>query len=125
MPTRDQLKLKLLKEQPHLRVHTPLFNEMFVIRSIYLVGNHAPSMANFTGFSTKFAADTMKKYQTLSLKAYRAHVEGYDYEPTIVESLKQVKQTIQRTFEKRRLQKAFTAFKKKLNFNNRRGLVRG
>jgi hypothetical protein len=123
-PTRYQLQQRLLKEQPHLRVNTIEFREAFALRTIYVVGPHASIIASFTGYSASFCSTVMNKYSKEAMKAYRAHIQGYDYEPTVAESIKNVGRVIGRAFEKRKLQSAFNKFKQRI-MGNKRGLVQG
>src|SRR5207253_9624602 len=104
--TRNQLRLKLLKEQPHLRIGTPAFRERFVLRSIYQVGADPAILANFTGYSKTYVKAIMRRHGKLALKALRAHVNAQDYTPSIKETMtnigRQLAGAFARTFMSKR-----------------------
>lgn len=111
---RHQLMHKLLHEQPHLKVHSGEFREMFVLRSIYVVGPDAGTLASYTGYRRSFVDAVRSKYQKEAMKAYRAYINGADYEKSVVESIKDVGKTIVRAIQKRSLQRRVADFAKSL-----------
>lgn len=118
---RHQLMHKLLHEQPHLRIQSGEFREMFVIRSVYVVGPDIATIANYTGYRKSFVVAVRNKYNAEMMKAYRAYINGSDYEKTVVESIKDVVRTVTRTIQKRSLQKRVADFARKFNFKRREG----
>ena len=121
MLQRHQLMHKLLHEQPHLRIRSGEFREMFVLRSIYIVGPDISTVANYCGYRTTFVEAVQRKYHQEAMKAYRAYVNGSDYEKTIAESLKDVGRTIVRAVEKRTLRRRVADLARKFNFKRRAG----
>lgn len=114
MPTRHQLTQKLLREQPHLVPNTAAFRDALVIRSIYVVGIDIGMLANYTGFSRKFVQGVSERKGKEALAAYKAHVNGRDYEPTIAESIKNVGRTIARTLEKKSLKRRISDYTRRI-----------
>lgn len=110
---------KLLREQPHLRFNSGEFREMFVLRSIYVVGPDAAMIANYTGYRKSFVDAVRSKYQQEALKAYRAWINGSDYEKTIIESVKDVVRTVKRAVEKRTLRKQIADFARRIGFSRK------
>lgn len=111
---RHQLLNKLLHEQPHLRVDTGEFRERFVLRATYVVGPDAGTLANYCGYARLFVVAVQRKYHKEAVKAMRGWVEGYDYEKSLLESIKEVGHTIARVFEKRSARKRMSEWGKKL-----------
>lgn len=118
---RHQLMHKLLHEQPHLRIQSGEFREMFVIRSVYVVGPDIRTLSDYTGYNKRFIEAVRNKYNAEMVKAYRAYVNGSDYEKTVVESLKEVVRTVVRAVEKRTLKRKFADLARKFNFKRRAG----
>lgn len=124
MIQRHQLMHKLLHEKPHLKFFSGEFREAFVIRSVYIVGADASTIANYTGYSKTFVEAVRRKYNAEMIKAYRAYVNGADYEKSVVESIKDVGRTIVRAIEKRTLRRRVADVARKLGFRRRREGVR-
>lgn len=114
MPNRHQLTQKLLREQPHLVVNTAAFRDALVLRSVYIVGANMEVLASYTGFSAKFVKSVSERKGAEMIKAYKAHIQGHDYEKTIIESIKDVGRTIARTFEKRSLRQKVSGFARRI-----------
>jgi len=93
-PTRHQLMHRLLQEQKHLRLGSNEFREALVIRSIYVVGSDMGRVASFTGYRKEFVKNAMRRHNVAAMRALRAYVNGKDYQPTITETVSNIKRQI-------------------------------
>jgi hypothetical protein len=114
VPSRQQLAYKLLHEQPHLQYASPAFREAMIIRSIYAVGADIATLANYTGYSRKYVVAVRTKYGKQALRALRSYTKREDYEPTVLESGKNLVNTIKRFFSRKATERKITRYNRRV-----------